>query len=143
MLQQKTLVAAFRTTGLDITFKTATVEENQSDILCLQNILETKDVNLGDVSESDTNITYFVSGYIGRSVTRRRKCGACKEQLLNAARTFDLPDSASQEHADLYEMVDRGGLSARSELCFSIIMLAFKAIMLYHLKTNLKLNSSL
>ena len=87
--------------------------------------------------------TYFVSDYIGRSVTRCRKCGACKEQLLNAARTFDLPDSASQEHADLYEIADRGGLFALSELCFSIMMLAVVAIMLHHLTTNLKLNSCL
>ena len=29
LLQQKTLVAVFRTTGLDITFKTATVKKNQ------------------------------------------------------------------------------------------------------------------
>ena len=52
-------------------------------------------MNLDDVSESDIQITYFISGYIGRSITRRRECGACREQLLNAVRTFDLPDRAS------------------------------------------------
>ena len=82
---------------------------------------------LDDVSESDTNITYFLSGFIGRSITLRRKHGACKNQLLNAAKIFDFPESASQEQAELFEMADRGGLSAPSELCFSITKLAVQS----------------
>ena len=40
------------------------------------------ELSLDELSCIDANITFFVSGYIGRSVSRRRKCSFCKEMLV-------------------------------------------------------------
>ena len=37
---------------------------------------------IDDIVNEDTNIIYYVSGFIGRSMCRRRKCGFCKKVLL-------------------------------------------------------------
>lgn len=77
-----------------------------------------------DLEESDANVSYYVSGYIGRSIARRRKCSACKELLIKHDDLPQLADCVPLEHAHLFVMADRGGLSAPTELCFIITALA-------------------
>ena len=39
-------------------------------------------LSLDELSCIDANIIFFVSGYVGRSVLRSRKCSFCKEMLV-------------------------------------------------------------
>ena len=53
-------------------------DENQSlDILRLSKIFV--NANMDDFSESDACVTYYVTGYIGRSISRHSKCASCKK----------------------------------------------------------------
>ena len=79
---------------------------------------------MDDLEESDANVSYYVSGYIGRSIARRRKCSACKHLLIKDDDLPQLADSVRLEHAHLFEMADHGGLSAPTEFCFIITALA-------------------
>jgi len=80
-------------------------------------------INLDDVSQSDAAVAYFVAGYIGRSVVRRRKCGSCKAILIESTDAPPLDDCVPEEHRSVFEMANRGGLSTPSEICFTITAL--------------------
>ena len=68
--------------------------------------------------ESDANVTFFVSGYIGRSVGRRRKCKACKDILLvDHDNEIFLSDYVPQDYMKLFDDADRGSLAVSTEFC--------------------------
>lgn len=84
-------------------------------------IHEMEDVSLDELSYSDANISYFVGGYIGRSISRQNRCVHCKEILVgdNVVNSEDDFSDMSQEFRLLFELADRGGLSAPTEFCFT------------------------
>ena len=81
-------------------------------------------VSLQDLSENDANVTFFVSGYIARSVSCRRKCSDCKRLLVASGDVPELPTCVPPEHARLFEIADRGGLSMPTAFCFAVTALA-------------------
>ena len=61
-------------------------EEN--DVLWLNDIFA--DVSLDDITCADANITYYVSGYVGRSISFPCKCSSCKELLIAGDDSFSI-----------------------------------------------------
>ena len=98
------------------------VSPGVENFLWLENFLT--EVTSDDLSENDANVAFFVSGYIGRSITRRRKCASCKELLIKSNEVPPIPASEIPEHTKLLEMADRGGLSVPTEYCFAVTTLA-------------------
>ena len=83
-----------------------------------------KPVSIEDMEESDSTVCYYVSGYIGRSISRRRKCLSCKELLIQSHEITPQDVEMSPEYKALFELADCGGLSASSEYCFAITAFA-------------------
>ena len=73
-------------------------------------------VCMDDITESDATVCYFVSWYIARSVARRRRCSCCKNMLIerNEISMIAIPE----QYTELYNIADRGGMSAPTEICF-------------------------
>jgi len=81
--------------------------------------------NLEELSPTDANVNYFVSGYIGRAICRKRKCVGCKELLLAEKENYlALNDHFPADCKHLFQETDRGGLAAPSEFCFAITTIA-------------------
>ena len=82
-------------------------------------------VALDDMPDSDAAVSFYVGGYIGRSISRRRKCSSCKDLLVqsNYVPSLIIPE----KHKELVQTADRGGLSQPTELCFGITALAVMA----------------
>ena len=71
---------------------------------------------------SGANATFFVSGYIGRSVGRGRKCAACKDILLvNRDNEIFPSDNVFQDYMKLFDDADRGLLAVPMEFCFALM----------------------
>ena len=68
-----------------------------------------------DVLLSESVVVYFVSGYIARTITRQRKCSACKNLLIDSSDAPDIQSAIPDEHRELCEMANHGGLSLPSE----------------------------
>lgn len=51
-------------------------------VICDELSAKFKDVSMDDVSASNANVTFFVVGYIGRSIVRRGRCSAFKKLLI-------------------------------------------------------------
>ena len=86
------------------------------------------DINLADATESDTAVTYFVSGYIARSISRRRKCSSCKSLLIKNDDSPQIQSFAQNtETCSLLEVADRGGLAEPTDYCFTVCCLATNA----------------
>ena len=86
------------------------IETARKDVTLLQLFLSAVSLALDNLPIDDANIISFVSGYIGRSISRRRKCSACKKLLVgNEPCNIDfIPD----ENKQLFLQVDRSGLHA-------------------------------
>jgi len=86
------------------------------------------DINLDETSESDYSIIFFVSGYIARSVSRRRKCEECKNMLVKKDDCSSIHSFVEDEQTrSLLELADRGGLSVPTDYCCIVCSLATKA----------------
>lgn len=83
-------------------------------------------VSLDDMPEADANVAFFVSGYVARSIVRRRKCSCCSKLLVKNIDSAEeqLEMSISGNYRELFEMANRGGLTEPTEICFSITALA-------------------
>ena len=78
LLQQKMLVEASKVTFAGIELDTCTPQD-AAKVEWLYNFFVQNEVdNLNEISFEDANVTYFVSGYIGLSSYRQRKCTDCK-----------------------------------------------------------------
>ena len=86
---------------------------------------------IGDVNEMalvDGSVAYYASGYIGRSICRRRKCASCKELLLSEKESgVVVYQSLFPEFMVLFDEAHREGLSAPTELCYATTALAVHA----------------
>ena len=85
-------------------------------------------ISLDDMPEADANVAFFVSGYIARSIARRRKCSCCCKLLIKNIDSIKEPLEISGEicgnYKELFEMANRGGLTEPTEVCFTITALA-------------------
>ena len=82
------------------------------------------ELSLDELSCIDANITFFVSGYVGKSVSRRPKCLFCKEMLVKGHDPTPMYDFLPEEYTHLFDIADRGGLSKPSEFCYTVAALA-------------------
>ena len=62
------------------------------------------------------------AGYIGRCISRRRKCTACKDLLIDRENIPSLGDVPEVKNL-LLAMADLGGLFAPKQYCFAICAL--------------------
>ena len=69
-----------------------------------------------DLPNPDLVIIYYVSGYIARSVTRRRKCSSCKNLLIDSSDAPDVQSVIPNKHKELFNMTNRAGLLQRNIL---------------------------
>ena len=83
-----------------------------------------KNVNLDEMPQGDADISYFVGGYIARSIVRRRKCSFYKGLLISKREAEDIKNCVAEEHKRLFEMADRGGLAEPTEYCYGVTALA-------------------
>ena len=81
-------------------------------------------VSIDDISENDANIAFYVNGFIGRSITRRRKCSSCKTMLLKSEDIPPTPQCESNQNPKFFKLANRGGFSISKEFCFAITCLA-------------------
>ena len=74
------------------------------------------------LSPSDGTLIYYISGCIGRSVARVRKCDKCKTLLIdtNSDQDFKEHCDLKQDYSELFELLSRGGLARPSALNFGI-----------------------
>lgn len=79
-------------------------------------------VSIDDLTFHDGNILYFVAGYIGRSISRERKCIECKRILLadNKCMVAEVDDNIDDQHKHLFDEINRGSLSAPNDILFAI-----------------------
>ncbi len=105
--------------------------ESKSDIpdheyLWLTTELRSDIDSVDDIPVKERNVIYYVSGYIGRSLSRANHCDSCKSMLLSS-RDVSNEDFSNivGENETLLSMVDRGGLSAPSEVNFSICVISY------------------
>ena len=126
LLQQKTLVAASRlisvqSVGLDWSPPSEPPECNWLYEFFIEHEVD----NSQEMRESDANVTFFVSGYIGRSIGRRRKCEACKDILLvDRDNEIFLSDYVPQDYTKLFDDADRGSLAVPTKFCFALTAIA-------------------
>ena len=78
--------------------------------------------------ETDGAVSYFVAGYIGCSIYRRRKCEDCKKMLLSSDNVPETPDGIPKEYKTILEMANRGGLSEPTEYC---LLVTARTVQLY------------
>ena len=75
-----------------------------------------------ELSSSDANVSFFIAGYIGRSISKQNHCSDCKYLLISGVFVDDDRASSLDIHEDvrhIYEMANQGGLSVPSEFCFA------------------------
>ena len=58
------------------------VSDNSSEGIRLHEFLSGSTID--DMTNSDTSVTYYVCGYAGCSISRRRKCSSCKNLLVDS-----------------------------------------------------------
>ena len=68
-----------------------------------------------DITCADANITYYMSGYVGRSISCHRKCFSFKELLVAGDDFFSIQHYLPDEYKLLFENVNCGGLLQLSE----------------------------
>ena len=76
-----------------------------------------------DVLLSESVVIYCVSGYIARTITRRRKCSSCKNLLIDSSDAPNIQSAIPDEHRELLQMAIRGGLSSPSQYTFAVATL--------------------
>ena len=81
-------------------------------------------VSIDDISENDANIAFYISGHIGRSITRRRKCSSCKTTLVKSEDISPPPQCEPNENAKFFKLAILGGLFISTKFCFVISSLA-------------------
>ena len=99
----------------------------KNDVFWLNDVFV--DVSLDDITCADANITYYVSGYVGRSISFRLKCSFCKELLIAGDDSFSIHHYLPDEYKQLFENVNCGGLSQPSEFIYSGTALAMQYYM--------------
>ena len=105
---------------MDVTLAVSQQTSNFEDVEWLSESLQLPDEHL---SPSDGTLIYYISGCIGRSVARGRKCNKCKTLLIdeNSDPDFEENCDLKQEYTEHFELLSRGGLARPSALNFSIV----------------------
>ena len=139
LLQQRVLLQATRFSAESILVDSRESNYTAAELLILDEFLEQQVDNLDELSPTVANLTYFVSGCIGRSICRRRKCSECKHLLLSdKSNELSVDDHLPEGCKKLFKDADRGGLVAPSELCFATTALAVQSYTFVNLNEDMK-----
>ena len=124
LLQQQLLLSASRLNEEyeESPHREASVLIPSSEVSWLAEFLSP--VSWEDIGCNDANVVYFVSGYIGRSISRRRRCAACSNLLLLTAESPQVEDNVPPEYSRLFASANRGGLKSPTIYCFMVTALA-------------------
>ena len=114
------------------------IETAQKDVTWLQLFLSTVSLAMNDLPIDDTNITFFESGYIGRSISRRRKCSAHKEPFVNGNEPCNIDDSILDENKHLFSQVGGGGLYTLTEFTYAVTALSVQFYITINADTAVK-----
>jgi len=108
----------------------AAIDEQVDDLASQRSFQEVAADLFGDTvncnitpSANDTNVMYYVSGYIARSIMRTTKCDDCTEVLREPniePLVFD--ESMDYRSSEFFDAVNRGGLSRPTELTFLLVI---------------------
>ena len=104
----------------------------------LQLFLSAVSLALNDLPVDDVCITFFVSGCIGRSISRRRKCSPCRELLVNGNEPCNIDDNIPDENKLVFLQVDRGGLHAFTEFTYVVTALSVQFYTAINADTTVK-----
>ena len=85
----------------------------ENDMLWLNDVFA--GVSLDDIICADAITTYYVSGYVRRSISCCCKCSSCKELLVAGDDFFSIHHYLPDEYKQLFKNVNCGGLSQLSE----------------------------
>lgn len=82
---------------------------------------------LDNIDMSDSNVIFYVSGYVGRSLVKRKKCHSCYQNLLGSGDFVAPPISPEikDEFEVFFNTITRGGLSRPSEFVYMIALVCF------------------
>lgn len=128
LLQLKLLKAA-DSEVMEDNLLSVSVQKVEDSCWLAESLLTSEACDLMD--NTDRNLVYFLAGYIGRFISRVRKCDSCKDTLLQIGDCDKeiefVSDSYSEknEYATLLEQINRGGLSHPSEYCFAVCCIVF------------------
>ena len=86
------------------------------------------DVFLDDITCADANITYYVSGYVGRRISCCHKCSSCKELLIASDNSFSIHHYLPDE-TQLFENINCGSLSQPFKFIYTVTALAVQHYM--------------
>ena len=84
-------------------------ETKENDMLWVNDVFA--GVSLNGITCANANITYNVSGYVGRSISCCCKCSSCKELLVAGDDFFSIHHYLPDEYKQLFENVNCRGLS--------------------------------
>ena len=98
------------------------VSDNSLEGIRLHDFLSGSTVD--DMTDSDTSVTYYVSGYACRSISRRRKCSSCKNLLVDSDELVSILDDMPSVATDFFQAANRGGLSVPTDHCFGVCCFA-------------------
>ena len=65
-------------------------------------------VSLDDITCADADITYYVSGYVGRSISFQHKCSSCNKLLIAGDDSFSIHHYLPDEYKQMFENVNCG-----------------------------------
>ena len=100
-------------------------EEN--DVLWLNDVFT--GVSLDDVTCADANITYCVSGFVGRSTSCCCKCFSRKKLLIAGDDSFSIHHYLPDEYKKLFKNINCVGLLQPSEFIYTVTVLAVQHCM--------------
>ena len=141
LLQQQALMSAAGLFVRDLSpFISNSIETAQKVIAWFQLFLSAVSLALDDLPSDDANIIFLVSGYIGRSISRRRKCFACRKLLVNSNESCNIDVSIPDENKQLglFLQVNRGGLYAPTEFIYAVTDLSVQFYTAISVDTTIK-----
>ena len=102
-------------------------EPKESDVFWLNDVFT--DVFLDDISCADANVTYYISGYVGRSIFGCCKCSLCKELLIAGDNYSSIYNYFRDKCKQLFENVNRMGLLQPFQFTYTVTVLAVQHYM--------------
>ena len=113
----------------------ASVTPSSPDVQWLVDCLDSPAAHMDDIQQEDSNVVFYVAGFIGRGISRANRCASCKtllledreidldyEEYLVREKAGQLKDTTMRE---LFNLVDRGGLAAPTEFTYAICIFAY------------------
>lgn len=133
-LEQRLLLAVDEDERLSLP-TTDVVSPRLCDVTWLRQELTSARVDLDSLHDCDTNVIFYVAGYIGRSVSRQMRCVDCKTSLVATSIVTDASQPAADLEIDeqtdkdsrrvLLDMASRGGLAAPTDLCYTMCAIGY------------------